>query len=475
MTEQSNLVRNTASLFIAECFGALASFLLIIALSYLLGDEGLGKYSFILAYAGIFAIFYDFGIDTLLIREIAADRTKVGTYIPTMLSMRILLVILVILPAIISIQFKETDPIVILGVSIASLGVFCSYLSYFFRSLLQAFELLVIDAKIKFAENIFLLTMTLAGYYLYGFLGAIIGVGISQLCTLLISVVSARKYIKGWKPGFDAKLAAIIFKRSLPFWFTGTFLIIYFRIDSIMIQSLRNFSEVGLYNSAMKLVYGLHLIPNVFIRAAFPVMTRFYQQKSEHIELLLQQTLRYLLLLALPMAVGGALLSYQLMHLVYADEFLPAAPAFAILIISEAMFFLTYGLGNFLNSINKPKVWTYITGLSLVLNVLMNYFLIQAHGFTGAATATLLTQFLVLLSLIFAVSRAGYRSRIFSISAKIVLASAGMGLAVYSLPPLFVGFKIALGAAVYGCILLLLRGITKNDFDLIRGLLPKRS
>ncbi len=473
MSEQTVIAKNTASLFLAEGFGAIASFVLIVTLSYLIGNEGLGKYSFVLAYAGIFAVFYDFGIDTLLIRDIAQDKSKIATYIPTMLTMRILFFFLMIIPPGASIIIKESDPIIIASVIVASFGVFFIYLSYFFRSLLQAVELIVIDARIKAVENSLLLLSALLGVYYFGLFGAIVGVTFSQFLTLMYSWRCAKKRVAGWHLGFDKKLARVIFKKSLPFWFTGTFLIIYFRIDSIMIESLRNFREVGLYNAAMKLVSGFHFVPKVFLMAIFPVMARFFTINKQDLTILLRQTIRWLTCLGVPIAIGGFVLSKQFISLVYADAFDPAANAFGILAISEAIFFLTYGFGNFLNSINKPSAWAWITGISVVFNIICNFLFIPNYGFVGAAIATLISQLAVMISLSIVIKRSGYEIHFIQTIWKFIVAGSVMGGVVYFLPPMFVLFKVLIGLLVYGIFLLFLREITKEDQDLVLSLLRR--
>lgn len=475
MSEQTVIAKNTASLFLAEAFGSLFSYALFIILAYGLGDSGLGKYTWSLAFAGFFAIFYDFGIDTLLIREIAGDKTKIAEYLPAMFWMRLLLMIPMIFLPLILVGFFSDDPIIIWGVSISAVGVFCIYFSYFFRSILQAMELIIFDAKIKLLESLFQLIMALAGFKIGKLLGALIGVSASQICILLISIMYVKKYVPEFKLCKIKKGSFYsIFWNAIPFWFTGTFLIIYYRLDTLMIKYLRDFAEVGLYNSAMRLISGFNFFPKVVLMAIFPVMARYHATGDNNLNALLQKTMRILLHIAVPMAITGYFLSSEIINSIYSNDFAPAAKAFSILVIGELFFFLVFGLGNFFNAINKPKVWSILTFIGVCMNIVLNYFLIKYYGFVGAAFATTITQGMIFFVLSILLIKSGYKLNLLKTSFKISLASMSIILFLLLAPfsllvtlplVLVVIIKILISCSIYFGILLLLREFPKSERD----------
>lgn len=71
---------NTAALFAAQFVIAILSLVLATFIARKLEDVIFGKYSFALAFTAIFAVFSDLGYNTLLIREVARDKSLVSKY-----------------------------------------------------------------------------------------------------------------------------------------------------------------------------------------------------------------------------------------------------------------------------------------------------------------------------------------------------------------------------------------------------------
>ena len=78
-------------MFAAQVVVAIISLVLSIFIARTLGDVVFGKYSFALAFTAIFAVFSDLGYNTLLIREVARDKTQASKYLNNVLSMRALM------------------------------------------------------------------------------------------------------------------------------------------------------------------------------------------------------------------------------------------------------------------------------------------------------------------------------------------------------------------------------------------------
>ena len=91
---KSKFVKNTGFIGIATIIQNIISYLIIILISRYLGAEGLGQYSFIFAFVGIFFIFSDFGLSQLLIKDLSKDESKIDKYISNILSLKIFLLLL---------------------------------------------------------------------------------------------------------------------------------------------------------------------------------------------------------------------------------------------------------------------------------------------------------------------------------------------------------------------------------------------
>ena len=76
MGSVEKLFKNTTSLLISAIIQKTAGLIFTILLARYLGRDGYGRYSFILAFVSIIDAVMCYGIDALMIREIAKERSK---------------------------------------------------------------------------------------------------------------------------------------------------------------------------------------------------------------------------------------------------------------------------------------------------------------------------------------------------------------------------------------------------------------
>src|SRR3989344_2863425 len=103
MNTLKTIAKNTGWLMIADIISRGLSFFLIIAIARYLGDSGLGKYSFVFAYVGLFSMFSDLGLSYFMVREVSRHKEKIQDYFGNILSLKLILGLLVIIIALITV------------------------------------------------------------------------------------------------------------------------------------------------------------------------------------------------------------------------------------------------------------------------------------------------------------------------------------------------------------------------------------
>jgi len=81
MNTARRVAKNTALLLISQAIGKILHFILVIFVARYLGDVGFGKYSFAISFTMLFSVLVDMGLNILITREIARDKSKAGTYL----------------------------------------------------------------------------------------------------------------------------------------------------------------------------------------------------------------------------------------------------------------------------------------------------------------------------------------------------------------------------------------------------------
>jgi O-antigen/teichoic acid export membrane protein len=251
----------------------------------------------------------------------------------------------------------------------------------------------------------------------------------------------------------------------------------FFRIDQVMLKPLRGEqgnAETGYYNVAYKFIDGLLILPSAFTLALFPVMSRYAQGAKDSLLRATVLSLRWLVIVALPLALLTMRYAEGIVLAFGGAEYLPAS-ALALQIL---IWFLPFSFVNSLlqyvliaadrqHSLTRAYVW------ALGFNLVANFLAIRAYGINGAATVTILSEVALLLPF--------YRLVRESVGTIPWLTLVGKPVAalVVAVLPLWWGglpFWLAIPASMglYALVLLLLRTVNDEDRAVLARLLPQR-
>lgn len=475
MSEIKRIFKNTAFLFTSHVVSTILSFVLIVAIARYLGDAGLGKYSFAFAFAGLLSLFSDLGEMDFVLREVSKNKKLSEKYINNLAGLNLCLgVASIIIPSLIILITKE--PLhVVYAVMLASVSTFFINYNKVYFVLFRSYEVMEYESVTSVVERIAALILGLAVLMKgYGIVALLLVLTASNVIKFFLSHVIAKRKISHVKLSFDKDFWNFLIKNGLPFWFTGVFMSIYFRIDTIMLGFMTNYSVVGWYNAAYKVIDMLGRIPFIATAALFPVMSRLFVSSKDNLKKVFEKSYYYLFILAVPVGIGGMLLSERIIIFVFKSQFKESVIALQILIWAVVFMFVNYLIGFLLNSINKQKLFTLTTGICALFNIILNFILIPYYSYKGAAFATVFTEILNFILLYYFAAKNGYKLNIFAISAKPIIAGLAMGgfLIYFSNVHMFILIPIA--AIVYFSILFIIKGFSKEEYEII-SVIFKRS
>ena len=185
--------------------------------------------------------------------------------------------------------------------------------------------------------------------------------------------------------------------------------------------------------------------------------------------------MKYYLLITIPAAVGMSLLSKPLLYILTTEIIANQGYMITPLIALGAIFMGIYGIvNNIIILEKKTAILGYIWISVAILNIVLNIIAVPFVGIYGAGRATLICYFLAFaVTLIYSKKYASLPFDFKSII-KILLASAVMGIFVKIANPfglINVIVVIAVAAAIYSAILILLKGIDKKEINLIKSMI----
>lgn len=318
--------------------------------------------------------------------------------------------------------------------------------------------------------------LVLVGFSVYGMMGGFIA-------GVLLSGILCIKHLK-FKP---AKFTSYHIRTLLTFGFWG-FLVsganyIMMYSDTLFVGWFMGNGDVGIYRIALQFtMISLFTMTAVNTTLIPKISNLSANNQTLKIPPMVARAFTYGLILAVPAAVGGILLSKELLRFIYGTDFALGATAAYIMFIFQIIFvFLTIAATALTNSDHVRNTF-YGTFVAVILNVVLDVILIPVMGINGAAVGSLIAIFVNMVIVVVQLKRfmPVYVEKRPVLN--IVIASGVMGLLIFAykvVVPLdnivLTLVPVVLGVLIYVCVLFKLdKGIRDDavgilaNFGLIR-------
>lgn len=399
MKENKSIKINAILNVIRSCLSVIFPLITYPYVMRVIGATGLGKVSYVSSIVGYFSLLAMLGVSSYAVREGANIKRKTKQFkqfVSEVFTINFIFTIFAyILLFIVVLSIKNLhnyEPLfVILGASI----IFQTFSVDWVNTIFEDYLYITIRSIILYLLNaciMFLWIKSEEDYIKYAVL-QVLPSGI--ICVL--NWIYCRKYVKislTRNPNFRKHLKplVILFVNSL-------MVSIYVNFDTTMLGWLKGDYYVGLYTAAVK-VYGV--VKGILIAiyaVVIPRLALFYgEKKIDQFRNLYTKLWCYLSLLLIPMGIGLACLSKEIILIMGGKTYVNATPSLQVLAV--ALVFAIFGglLTTCLNvTIGREKENLKATIISAVINGGLNFVFIPIWGHTGAALTTLISELFVLV------------------------------------------------------------------------------
>lgn len=196
--------------------------------------------------------------------------------------------------------------------------------------------------------------------------------------------------IRGWR--FSISRAKALLAHSWPLILSGFAVMVYMRIDQIMLGQMLNDKAVGIYSAAVRISEAWYFIPVAIVGSVFPALLDA-KKTSEALYLeKFQKLYDTLVVIALVVAIPVTVLAHQIVEVLFGQEYIEAGTILSIHIWAALFVFLGFASGRWLLAENRQVFVFQRAFLGMVVNVVLNWMWIPQYGGTGAAVATLISQ-----------------------------------------------------------------------------------
>ncbi len=446
-----------------------------------LGAETLGQYAFAVTVMWAFIIITNFGLGTLLTRDVSRDPTTTNRLFNTTLWLRIGLfaagfpVLLVVLLVWSQFDPVTLEPVTVYTIVLLALGLIPSNLADAVTAIFRAYEKLEVPALVATIATFVKVTVG-AAILLTG--GGIIGLAGTSIITNIVTLVLLTWLMVRmvYRPTLQRESLATrsMLSEAFPLMMNEFLATAFFRIDQLVLKPIRGNFEAGYYNVAYKFIDGLLILPSAFTLAIFPVMSRYAQGQKDSLLRATVLSLRWLVMLALPISLLTTRYADPIVLAFGGTEYLP----FSSITLRLLIWFLPFSFVNSLvqyvliaagqqRQLTRAYLW------ALLFNVVANLIAIQFLGLYGAAIVTVISEVALLVPFYLMMRHSVGTLPWLTLFGKPALALAAAALPLWVVPlPFWLAIPTSMG--VYALLLLLLRTFNDADRAMLNHFIPRR-
>lgn len=369
------------------------SFFILLLLARKFSTDTYGEVITIITLSTVFITIFDLGLPIFLQREISLNSTIGSNVFSKVFTISLILFVLyLVLCSVYFISFYSDISYILFA--IISLMMYSAFLVTLANKALSAAG--------RFRQQFISFVMPrilISLFFIYGLFIYPTGLNIllfSMFMGILINLVLSLQNLK--KAGirfsfehFSFIEAKSIIKLSLPLGLAVIFNFLYDKIDILLISKLLDFTEVAFYNIG----YGLFKASAVsFSFLLVPGFTRFSAagNNKPEIKKIFNEYFKIISAVCIVSAVFLFFLSDTIITLFYSERFTDSVIILKILAPGIIMAGLNNLTGTALNGMGYFKIVMYITLYALILNVLLNIFLLPKYGIEAAALLTVITE-----------------------------------------------------------------------------------
>jgi len=376
------------------------------------GTAAYGIYFAIFNFSFLLTILLDFGITNFNNKNIAQNSHLFTKHFSSLFTLKLILAVIYIIIVVLAGLVIGYDSRLMKLLLIQGFNMFLLFFINYLRSNLAALHLFktdglisVLDRSILIVAGIFMLNSGIF-YSENGIMYFVYAQTCSCLITATVAFLIIVRKTHSFKLSWNWPFSLMILKKSFPFAILTLLMSFYNRIDSVMIERMLPNGDVqsGIYAQGFRILDATNMIAFIVAGVLLPVFSRMLKQK-ESVESLVKLISTLLLTPAIVIAVGCMFYNTELIgklypiHVnetaaVYALHLQQSSRIFGLLMLSFVAISTTYIFGTLLTANGNMRQLNYMAACGMVLNIILNYILIQKFEAFGSAISSMFTQFL---------------------------------------------------------------------------------
>lgn len=388
-----NVVSNTGWQFADNALRMAVGLAVGVWLARYLGPEQFGLLSYALAFVSLFAALSNLGLEDIIVRDIVREPATKDDVLGSAFMLRLIGGTFSFAAALgIIFVMRPGDELSHWLVGIIAAGaIFQAFtvIDFWFHSQVQARYTIMAKGGAFLLCSLAKVGLIVAQAPLIAFAWMVLVEGVIGTAGLVIAYRSKGNRLGEWRVSF--KRAMELLRDSWPLMLSSMVIMIYFRIDQVMLGEMAGNEEVGIYSVAVRLAEVWYFIPTAIYWSVYPVIVEAKAVSEELFHARLQQFYNLVALTAYAVALPTTLIAHWLVPTLFGDAFARGGLMLAVLIWANLFSSLEIARSSFLTVMNWTRLYLATVTLGCLLNIALNLWLIPLYGGMGAVVASLVS------------------------------------------------------------------------------------
>lgn len=415
--------KNTAWLVSEKVIRILSTILVGVWVVRYLGPSNYGILTYAQSFVAIFAVLSNLGLESIVVRDLVRDTNNFGKIIGTVFWLKFFGAFGVLAILTLAVSFTSNDyptNMVILIIGSSTLFQSFNVIDLYFQSK-------VLNKYVAYSNLTTLLISSFLKIALISFNAPLLSFAYVILFdSLILSVFLVYFFLNHSKFRFSdlkfkIEIAISLLKESWPLLMNGFVVIIYMRIDQVMVKEILNSDAVGQYGAAVKLSEAFYFIPAAIVSSVFPAIVNAKKISEKFYYDRLQMLYDILILVAIALAIPMTFFSDWLINILFGNQYNHASGVLMIHVWASIFIFTGIASGKWFVVENLQKYVMINSMIGAIMNIGINLYLIPKIGIKGAAWATLISYFFASYILLYFHKKT--RSNFFALSKSLILSS----------------------------------------------------
>lgn len=358
------------------------------------GPTEFGVFNYVTAYVAVLASFASLGMQTIVVREIVSARAttrSLATAFLLHLSAGAALAVIGVLIAVLMIGWDRGAQIT-WGICVLALSIplkASDVVRYWFEAMVDARKIVLVEFRVWI---LFLAAKAIALLTGFGLKAIFTLVFAEVLVTFLVFSLLCKQHIVGktdLRPARDS--ARALLKESWPLMISAASIMLYMRLDQLMIGHYQGQAAVGIYSAATRIGEAWYFLPLALVSSAFPALIRVRLHDTQRYQSNLRIIATAICLLAYAVAIVTTVLADYIVVGLYGAPYAASADVLKIYVWGGAFVGVSTLAGRWLVAEGLTYFAAVRSVIGAVVNIALNALLIPRLGVLGAAIATVIS------------------------------------------------------------------------------------